>query len=208
MALEELEGETYALHITRDDYSPQVYIPVNGVKTHFVVDTGCLCTKVAPKQVEEWGLKDEITPSGKSSWVTTHFDVLGGSMWPVHVKDIPWNLLGLDLLSMYNCVIDLENGELTFRKIKLLSRFPECIIRTFNINGKDMEVLLDTGQEEFLVGGLQHAEETGLQVDDMSVQGLNMQTPNGNLPIQFKVPDVCLRGYGKERKCTLYACPD
>lgn len=109
---------------------------------------------------------------------------------------------------MYNCVIDLNEGKLTFRKFQVLTSFPGPIIRTFNVNGKDVEVLLDTGQVGCLLGGPLLVEKAGLQAEDVSAQGLVIETPSGFLPVHFKVPDVCVRGYGKEAQCTLYACLD
>lgn len=198
MALEEVEGETYALFFKDEDLSPCVCLSIEEVETLFVVDTGCTLTTVTPGQVEEWGLKDKIVAKESGQSVIAHFEVLGGCSGPVMVQDMPWNLLGLDVLSMCSCVIDLENLKLTFRKFQVLEHFPELITRTFNINGKDMEVALDTGQEAFLTGSQQHAEEAGLRMRDVAAPGMNFRTPHGPEPFTFLVCDVCVRGQGKE----------
>lgn len=59
----------------------------------------------------------------------------------------------MDILQIFNSVLDLKRNRLTFRKFLLLKHLPDAIVETFNINGKDAAVTLDTGKEDFLSGG-------------------------------------------------------
>lgn len=89
------EYETLSLYIDGTTITPYVDIPVEGVDTTFVVDTGCLITEVTEEQVEKWGLTDQLEDAPPYKEVEARFSI-GGKIHEVRVLvcDVTANLLG------------------------------------------------------------------------------------------------------------------
>lgn len=209
MSPEKTEGETYNLFTVKEDNSPWVTLEVEGVRTDFVVDTGCQVSKVMYEQVKIWGIEDKIVCDDEGlPYVPAFFGVLGGTQGVVDVRNHPWNLLGLDFLHIFNCVLDLKENKLTVRKFQRPRRLANPLMETLTINGKKVRAQLDTGTVDFLSGTMKHAEELGLDLKDVSGRGYSYRTLRGLVPIDYEAYDVCARGCGQQKSGTFSIGPE
>lgn len=92
----------------------------------------------------------------------------------------------------------MEEEELTFRKYKFYRQDIHHITETLTVNGKDVEVLLDTGKEDFLTGSLQHARNLNLDLVDVSAENCVYITECGRVPIDYRAYDVSVQCLGTE----------
>lgn len=114
------ESNTFQLYIPRGEMSPYVDIDIEGVLTTFVVDTGALVTTVTQEQVRLWGVQDKCVydPDCPERGGRVRVLVLlkkHPCNITIGVDNVLTNLLGLDILKRFCCIIDLDQFLLTFR---------------------------------------------------------------------------------------------
>jgi len=112
------------------------------------VDTGCGYSTICPEHLEKFGKsdKDLVRVDGNAS---VELDVhLKGTVFPLwfDVEDIGANLLGMDILCMFSCLLNLEENTLTFRDyadldIIIYDRMYDTAI----VEGQELKVMFDTG---------------------------------------------------------------
>ncbi|XP_042868711.1 uncharacterized protein LOC122251064 [Penaeus japonicus] len=112
----EMEEESlplYQLDVEASDDCAFVDIKCFGIWTRFLVDTGAICTSVNAKQMEIWGRK--LGKGRNSTCVNMN---LKGTTFEINVLclDLKWNLLGLDVIHRFNCILDFRRAEITFRE--------------------------------------------------------------------------------------------
>jgi len=85
------------------------------------------------------------------------------------VFDYHRNLLGIELLYRFNCVLDFNDLSLTFRHFSYYQpRYNNRIYITLDIDGQETEALVDTGAECYIVGPLELAKKCGMPLEDVS----------------------------------------
>jgi len=201
------EYDTATIRLEKDSLLPSVFAEINGAVLPFVIDTGARFSGICLTHVTALGFaKEDLIPRipGEPSYIVGYlklsytmgtfensieFDVFDMG------KDV--NLLGLDILKIFCCVIDLDKGVLTFRDFvqfefkELLT--PELIV---NIQGKDVEVEIDTGSEFFIRGTLAQAKELNLSLtkeDNYKAQGVGYTAS-----IEYTARDFCIKACGRE----------
>lgn len=97
-----------------EDGRPRVYIDCFESPTTFVVDTRCPRTLVKRSQMKEWGEMGQLYEDEDRCFFEME---VGGTTFKVRcrVHSSHENLLGLDLLYRFNCVVDFTDLSLTFR---------------------------------------------------------------------------------------------
>jgi len=119
------------------DFGPRVDIQCFGVETTFIVDTGAQYTGVSRSQMVEWGQEDQLYYDQTFCF----FDMkVRGRTFRVRcdLHDYDDNLIGLDLLYRFNCVVDFSDWTITFRHFadnQLIS--PDHLYITVAINGHE-----------------------------------------------------------------------
>ncbi|XP_042858213.1 uncharacterized protein LOC122244391 [Penaeus japonicus] len=111
----EMQEESFPLYPLElvGDCSPFVDIRCFGIWTRFLVDTGSALSYVNPRQREIWGRH----PEEDCDYMDIDMN-LKGTTFRITVNAIPmkWNILGLDILYRFNCLLDLETSVITFRE--------------------------------------------------------------------------------------------
>lgn len=122
------------------------------------------------------------------------------------VADIGLNLLGLDVLAVFCCVIDLDAGWLIFRDF--IRHAPLDLPKTtVNIQGKDVEMEIDTGSEILLIGNLNLAKELQLPLEPM--EGFSISGIGYEGPVPFMARNLVVKAYGREmRRATFFVFPE
>lgn len=196
---------------------PYVKLEVEGVLIRFLVDTGCTLSMINREHLEKLGYRESDLERDDAE--DEQSAVLLGRMWLsvainsfetiryFGVIDDSENLLGRDFLADYCCVVDLYAGRLTLREYAEDALPLDVIRTTVNIEGKDVEMIVDTGSEHVLTGSLSLAQELDLPLvpsDDMLIDGFGFQ---GMVPYVAK--GLCVRAFGREmRDCTYYVWPE
>ncbi|XP_042889443.1 uncharacterized protein LOC122264562 [Penaeus japonicus] len=167
-----------------------------------MVDTGCNYTSVSYDQVEKWGLQDKTFFIEENEVVHVHFQIgdveAGGDVMVYHTCAV--NLLGLNMMRTFCCIIDLKADTLTFRERKKVPVMRMLLIDC-EVAGKPAECQLDTGASSFLTGTLENARDFELPLVDISSEGRYMITvDNPKAPTNYIAYDVCVKICSGERK--------
>lgn len=149
---EAVAEEKYRLYLKSNDRCPFVKLQIEGRTTEFLVDTAAKVTALSWRQIREWGIEDRVRVDEETGECKIHveFDLFEGLSNSVSVEDLDLNGLGLDFLQALRCDVDLVAGILTLRRI---TNHEEIRIRyiaeIFNVNGHELEVIVDTGTNYF-----------------------------------------------------------
>ena len=165
-----------------------------------MVDTGCGFSLITPEQLRILGFdeSDLMEPIGdelgylKLDVTINAYEMSKG----FRVKDANFNLLGLDVLAMFCCIIDLDKGYLTLREYhpEILAEMPRT---TVSIEGKDVEVEIDTGSSLYLSGRMSLAEELGLALKPLEQLMIGVDY---EATIRWMATDVSLKAFGRETR--------
>jgi len=107
------------------------------------------------------------------------------------------NLLGRSFFDIFSCVLDLNEEQL------IIGRMNKCLTyttieRVVTINGKEIEVNVDTGSNFFLAGSLEAAQELDLALEDISHLNIEYRGINKDSVLQYQAKEVCLKAFGRE----------
>ncbi|XP_042880376.1 uncharacterized protein LOC122258475 [Penaeus japonicus] len=181
------------------DISPRVMLECQGQMTDFVVDTGCSFTIVTLNQVKKWGLEDKMMPSDLPGYLgdAPVSIKINGTIeeHDFYVDDIKDNLLGLDILKGYSAIIDMYNYRLTFRDYNEDYDISEPLV-TINVDGKDIDMTIDTGSTFDMVGPMSVAKELGLHLEPSKspiCDGVGYTST-----IEYEAYNLCMKGFGSE----------
>lgn len=182
---------------------PHVYLVLEEQPVLFVVDTGSQSTSVTVEQFKALGFKesDASHPEHEFSlgFAYMYFDFGENEMkFPVRVRKNRHNLLGLDFLKMFCCVIDLDNEELIMREVVRGWNFdlPKTIV---NIQGKDVEMEIDTGSEVYIIGPMSLAKELCLPLRE-TVHGERIHANFFDASVKYKATDLHIKAFGREAR--------
>lgn len=186
---------------------PFVDIEVKGMLVHFLVDTGCVISAITREQLAVLGYEESELERGLTKlpqlgylWLDYKVNSVEGGMI-FAVLDDSANLLGRDFLIGHCCVIDLNRGRLTLRD-EFQFQVWEPLKTTVSIEGRNVDMEVDTGTESILSGslGLARALDLPLEpVKGMSVLGVGFR---GAVPYQAR--NVCARAFGREMRNAYY----
>lgn len=103
--------------------------------------------------------------------------------------------MGLDVLTVFCCIIDLSKSRLIFRDLvrDTLLVMPKIAV---NVQGNDVELEVDTGAELVLTGSESLAKRLNLPleaVERFSVMGIGYTGP-----VPFVAKNLCVKAYGRE----------
>lgn len=167
----ERQEESLAIYCFQECWLPHVNIECEGVACSFIIDSGCRMSRITTSQMAALGFEmDDLLPyHGHEPQVLgllrIQFKFSNVQRWKYFgVTDTYINLLGLDVLSAFCCVIDLSEMRLTVREpvSRRALLMPKA---TVNIQGRDVEAEIDTGTVLPLIGPLSLAQELNLPLE-------------------------------------------
>lgn len=139
--------------------SPLVDVKVGDHELPFVVDTGCMRTVVSLRQLAKIGMTNRVVMvAGKKvkSVLPLVAEINGVAVSILaDALDVPWNLLGVDVMQPLGCLIDLDpvapsmlirNTENVRQHMRANLNFELC-----KIAGVEVRTLADTGTTGFLL---------------------------------------------------------
>ncbi|XP_069987782.1 uncharacterized protein [Penaeus vannamei] len=141
--------ETIDIISVKGSSLPHVMIELEGIPVCFVVDTGCELSSITREQMTILGFEEsDLEDTDGTLHLVVSFkinDYKSAELFYV-LNDCTENLLGLNILASYCCIIDLEKDTLTFRELYMNASWD--LRRTaVNIQGRDVEMDIDTGAE-------------------------------------------------------------
>ncbi|XP_042893906.1 uncharacterized protein LOC122267815 [Penaeus japonicus] len=198
----EIVNETIDIFLGKEFYIPHVEIEVEGIPVQFAVDTGTHLTSISRKQMAILGFEEsDLSNLDESNlkYLFLNVRINDYEMQRLFIvrklSNFHLNLLGLDILGGYSCIIDLDKDRLTFREYNddALWDIPKT---TVNIHGKDLEVEIDTAAGGYLRGTLSLAKELDLPLQP--VQGKTIVGVHYEVPMSYAALDLCLKAFGRE----------
>ncbi|XP_042866039.1 uncharacterized protein LOC122249337 [Penaeus japonicus] len=195
-------NETIDIITVDESYLPHVEIELEGIPVLFVVDTGSNLTSICRKQMTVLGFEESDLKrlgNGELKYLVLNVRINDYEMLNLFIVkeklNFHHNLLGLDFLEGYCCIIDLDKNRLTFREYK--NDAPWDMPKTIaNIHGKDIEVEVDTASGGYIDGPLSLAKELDLPLQP--VHGKTIVGVDYELPIPYVALDLCLKAFGRE----------
>jgi len=130
-----------------------------------------------------------------------------GTVFPLKffVEDIGANLLGMDILCLFSCLLNLEENTLTFRDYADLDIIIyDLMYDTAIVQGQELEVEYDTGTGFHLIGSMETAKQLNLKLIDVSGSNRVMETNEGPVPMEYGAEEVRLKVKDRELCCGLY----
>jgi len=130
-----------------------------------------------------------------------------GTVFPLKffVEDIGANLLGMDILCLFSCLLNLEENTLTFRDYADLDIIIyDLMYDTAIVEGQELEVMFDTGASFHIIGSMETAKQLNLKLIDVSGYNKVMETNEGPVPIEYGAEEVRLKVRDRELCCGIY----
>lgn len=166
-------NQQFPLHLNPDRV-PYVLLECQEVMTQFDLDTGSQINIASLEQVKAWGLLDTMKPNEEPDddpvilgMVTLELALTDDYvfMFPFAVEEMNVNMLGLNFLEATCAVVDLQNLTLTIRALEpMYDGYMTTPMVTVNVDGRNVEVMVDTACTMDMCGSLSVAQELGLSL--------------------------------------------
>jgi len=198
--------EVFSLY-SRHSTTLYVDLECNGEKTAFFMDTGCGYSTIGPEHLEKLGKSDKDLVGVEGSPMVLLDVKLKGTIFPLwfFVEDNGENLLGMDILCMFSCLLNLEENTLTFREyVNLEIIIYDLMYETVIVEGQELKVMLDTGTSFHIVGTMETAKQLNLKLEDVSGCNSVLVTNDGTVPVEYAADNVRMKVRDRELGCGIY----
>ncbi|XP_042887787.1 uncharacterized protein LOC122263442 [Penaeus japonicus] len=189
-------------------YDLLVTLTVEGVEVTFIVDTGCNITVISDQLLKKMGLEDKIF-GDEDKFVEVTIDIADIIYtMTVVAEQSTENLLGVDMMRAFNCIIDLKEDTLLFRKFKDVPNVKPYI--DCEIAGRATRALVDTGTNSFLSGSMSEAQRLDLPLTDITAKNIRcfLSQTQSIIRVKYQSEGVSVRVFGKEFTGEFDVLPD
>ncbi|XP_047497148.1 uncharacterized protein LOC125044501 [Penaeus chinensis] len=190
--------ETIDIISVKGSCLPHVMIELEGIPVCFVVDTGCEMSSITREQMTSLGFEEsDLVNTNGTFHLVVSVKINNYKFVELFyvLSNFEDNLLGLNILANYCCIIDLDKDTLTFRELYMDASW-DLRKTTVNIQGKDVEMDIDTGAESYMTGTLSLAKELNLPLK--AIQGYSIIGVGYEVAVPYVAPDLCIKAFGRE----------
>lgn len=188
---------------------PHVQIELEGLPVRFVVDTGCQCSSITKRQMKILGYEaTDLEVTGDAPCRTLGHLLLDVKINAYEMRksfivndSFVYNLLGLDILATYCCIIDLDKNTLTLREYNEDASW-DIPKTTVTVQGKDVEMEIDTGCESCTSGPLSLAKELDLSLKP--AHGRSVLGVGYEVAVPYVATDLCIEAFGRRMSNAWY----